>query len=125
MCRYASTRTRTLRGLPIWLNAGKYLTGPYAAIPPGGSIGDGQTSITYDLLLDETNQQLETLEGALRRALPEITDPDRAWLELGRLEHESHVQCAVEQGTKSPRDWNPVDGQVEVEYGQLGIIPPR
>ena len=30
------------------LNAGKYLTGPYAAIPPGGQIGDAQASIVYD-----------------------------------------------------------------------------
>jgi hypothetical protein len=30
------------------LGAGKYLTGPYAAISPGGTAGDGQTSIVYD-----------------------------------------------------------------------------
>ena len=30
------------------LNAGKYLTGPYARFDPGGSEGDGQTSVVYD-----------------------------------------------------------------------------
>jgi hypothetical protein len=30
------------------LTAGKYLTGPYAAIAPGGSRGDGQTSLIYN-----------------------------------------------------------------------------
>ena len=30
------------------LNNGLYLTGPYAAIPPGGQTGDGQTSIVYN-----------------------------------------------------------------------------
>jgi hypothetical protein len=30
------------------LQGGKYLTGPYAALAPGGSQGDGQTSIGYD-----------------------------------------------------------------------------
>ena len=31
------------------LTAGTYLQGPYAAIPPGGEIGDAQTSIVYDV----------------------------------------------------------------------------
>ena len=35
------------------LNAGKYLTGPYAAIVKGGSSGDGQTSITYNVATGE------------------------------------------------------------------------
>lgn len=30
------------------LGAGKYLTGPYGAVLPGGTAGDGQTSVGYD-----------------------------------------------------------------------------
>ena len=35
------------------LAAGKYLTGPYAAIGKGGSLGDGQTSVVYDAATGE------------------------------------------------------------------------
>jgi len=30
------------------LNGGKYLTGPYAAVSPAGTAGDGQTSLVYE-----------------------------------------------------------------------------
>ena len=35
------------------LNAGKYLTGPYAAVVDGGQAGDGQTSVGYDVATGE------------------------------------------------------------------------
>ena len=35
------------------LAGGKYLTGKYAAIAPGGQQGDGQTSIVYDAATGE------------------------------------------------------------------------
>ena len=35
------------------LNAGTYLTGPYAAVAAGGTAGDGQTSVVYDTATGE------------------------------------------------------------------------
>ena len=37
------------------LTAGTYLAGPYAAIAPGGEIGDGQTSIVYNTTTGEVS----------------------------------------------------------------------